>query len=223
MRASLHHVGESRTPVAIIDNVWGDTALLVELAASLGSFPPATNSYPGLRRTIGRGDDGALAYVNRLLERAAPFVCKAFGVAGFRLGEASFSLITTPPSSLAAQQRAPHFDCLEGDRLALLHYLVPTAGTAFYRHRATGVERVTSETADRYVGIAKMQAASTAARYVLGSNDNYEQIGMVRGMRDRLAIYPGNILHSAIIAPDALLSDDPRVGRITSNIFVNCT
>ena len=223
MRASLHHLGELRTPVVTVDNVWGDTAPLVEIAASLGSFPPATNSYPGLRRTIGSSDGSALAYVNTLLERVASYVCQAFGVAAFRIGEASFSLITTPPGDLAAQQRAPHFDCLESDRLALLHYLVPTAGTAFYRHRATGVEQVTAETVEQYLGIAKAQAAATPARYVEGSNGYYEQIGMIEGLRDRLAIYPGNILHSAVIAQDASLSADPRVGRITANIFVNCT
>ena len=223
MRASLHRIGESQTPLVTIDDVWGDTSSLIDIAARLGPYPPATNSYPGLRRTISRGDDSALAYVNALLERAAPCVCQAFGVTSFRIGEASFSLITTPPGGLAEQQRAPHFDCLEGDRLALLHYLVPTGGTAFYRHRATGVEQVTAETVERYVGIAKTEAAATPARYVHGSNDYYEQIGMVDGLRDRLAIYPGNLLHSAVIAHDAPLSNDPRVGRITSNIFVNCT
>jgi hypothetical protein len=222
MRAALHHIGASRTPVVTIDDVWGDTAPLIEIAAGLGTFPPATNSYPGLRRTIGRGDEGAFAYVDALLERVAPHMCQAFSVAGFRISEASFSLITTPGADLAAPQRAPHFDCLESTRLALLHYLVPTAGTAFYRHRATGLEQVTAATVAGYVDIAKAQAAAAPARYVGGSNDYYEQIGMIEGYRDRLAIYPGNILHSAVIAPDAALSDDPRAGRITANIFVNC-
>jgi hypothetical protein len=223
MRASLHHLGETRTPVVTIDDFWGDTDSLIEIAAGLGTFPAAANSYPGLRRAIGRGDEAAFAYVNTLLERAAVYICQAFGVTGFRIAEASFSLITTPANDLAVQQRAPHFDCVEGSRLALLHYLVPTAGTAFYRHRGTGIEQVTAETVDRYVGIAKTQAATTPARYVGGSNDHYEQIGMVEGYCDRLAIYPGNLLHSAIISPDVTLSDDPRAGRITSNIFVNCT
>jgi hypothetical protein len=222
MRASLHHLGDTRTPVVTIDDVWGDTAPLIEIAAGLGSFPPAANSYPGLRRAIGSADEGAFAYVNALLERAAAYICRAFRVTGFRIADASFSLITTPATDLATQQRAPHFDCVESNRLALLHYLVPTAGTAFYRHRATGIEHITADVVERYVDIAKTQAAATPARYVTGSNEYYEQIGMIEGHRDRLAIYPGNLLHSAVIASDASLSDDPRTGRITSNIFVTC-
>lgn len=220
MKAFLHHVGQARVPVVIIDHFWGDTAPILAIAASLRPFPAAPNNYPGLRRVITTRDAQAHAYINAVLERAAPFVCRAFDLEGFRIGEASFSMITTPPGELEPPQRAPHFDSLESNYLACLHYLVPTAGTAFYRHRATGIEEVTAATCEHYVATARGQVAKTAARYIVDSNDHYEKIGYIEGLRDRLAIYPGRLLHSALVTPDLPLSDDPLVGRITTNIFI---
>ena len=43
---------------------------------------------------------------------------------------------------------------------------------------------------------------------------------MVEAKADRVVIYQGSLLHSGIIPPDMPLSDDPRVGRLTANLFV---
>jgi hypothetical protein len=58
------------------------------------------------------------------------------------------------------------------------------------------------------------------AGYIDGSNEHYEQIGAVAGRADRLVVYRGAMLHSGIIPRDATFSADPRVGRLTTNIFV---
>jgi len=219
-RASLLHIGRASVPVVVIDNFWGDTAPILELAAALAPFPPATNNYPGVRRVITSGDRVAYAYIDSVLECAAPYICQAFAMESFQIGEASFSMITTPPGDLAMPQRAPHFDSLENQYLAVLHYLVPTAGTAFYRHRETGIEEVTAANLNAYVATAKAQAAATPPGYILDTNAYYERIGALEGLRDRLVIYPGRLLHSALITPDVPLNDNPRTGRITSNIFI---
>src|SRR3546814_19652522 len=68
-----------------------------------------------------------------------------FGVAGeVRLIDASFSIVATPAEALSVVQRVPHCDAFTADRIALVHYLSPDGGdgTAFFRHRATGVETV---------------------------------------------------------------------------------
>ena len=54
-------------------------------------------------------------------------------------------MVTAKPSELRAAQRAPHFDSTDQKYYALLHYLrvPPGTGTAFYRQRSTGIERVT--------------------------------------------------------------------------------
>ena len=56
--------------------------------------------------------------------------------------------------------------------------------------------------------------------YVNGSDDHFEQIGAVDGLPDRLVIYRGSLLHSGIIPTDMALSDDPRTGRLTANLFI---
>ena len=132
--------------------------------------------------------------------------------------------MTTPPDKLQAVQRAPHFDSLEQDLLALLHYLrVPKGtGTAFYRHRATAMERITKENFNRFATIAGEELAIRSPDWgcTSGSDEYFEQIGSLETVPDRLIIYHGSLLHSGIIPKGMKLSADPREGRLTANLFV---
>lgn len=222
MTPKLLRLGAARSPVVVIDDATGAAREIVRLAASLAPFPKAKdNLYPGLRRMLGPADGDAFAYVERTLESLAPFIGGAFGFDSFTLSEASFSLVTAPPETLAPAQRAPHFDSVDPNYLAILHYLsdTPASGTAFYRHRATSVEEVGPGDLDRYVETARRENAE-AGGYVCGSNKHYEQIGAVESKQDRIAIYRGCLLHSGTIPPELTLSGDPARGRLTANIFV---
>ena len=54
-----------------------------------------------------------------------------------------------------------------------------------------------------------------------GSGDEaYEQIGAVRSVPGRVAIYRGGLLHSGMIPPTMSFSEDPREGRLTLNVFM---
>src|SRR4029077_20409681 len=88
-----------------------------------------------------------------------PFIGGAFEVGGFDLHEASFSVVTTPPGQLQEVQRRPHFDSSDQNLLALLHYLrVPReSGTAFYRHRSTGIERITNGNLKRFLDASERE------------------------------------------------------------------
>lgn len=127
--------------------------------------------------------------------------------------------MTTLPDALDPAQRAPHFDSTDPDHLALLHYLSDTPGTAFFRQRATGIELVDQGNVDAFVSTARRVNGGLTG-YTCGSNRHYEQIGQVEGVRDRLAIYRGAMLHSGLIPPGMTFSADPRAGRLTTNIFV---
>jgi hypothetical protein len=215
---SLRRVGAVQAPVVVVDDFTGDPRAIVDLAAAMAPFPPAPSHYPGRRRPIARSDP-ADAYVERALRAAAPFIAGAFDATRFDLVEASFSLVTAAPHALSPPQRAPHFDATDPGYLALLHYLSDTPGTAFYRQRATGIERVDEGNAARFVAAARIQNASRIG-YIAGSDGQFEQIGMVEGRADRLVIYQGSLLHSGLIPADTTLSDDPRTGRLTANFFV---
>lgn len=219
----MRHVGESRSPVVIIDEFSGRVGELVEIATGLAPFPPATNFYPGLRRVIASDDRLADAYVEQSLRDAAQFVAGAFELDHFDLVEASFSIVTHASCDLLPLQRAPHFDSTEAGYLALLHYLnVPQpTGTAFYRQRATGIEVVTQDNAARFIDVAALaHAAHPASGYIAGPTDAYEEIGRVEARPDRLLIYSGSLLHSGLIAPEVEHSPDPRGGRLTANFFI---
>ena len=224
MKPELRHVGTSGTPVVVIDNFSGELERILEIAAALAPYPSHPNYYPGVRRIITRADDAADKYVEETCQRAAQFIAGAFDIERFDLLEASFSIVATAPNMLAPPQRAPHFDTVDEKHLALLHYLrVPaSSGTAFYRQRSTGIERVTDSNVDEFVRNAKSAAVklSAGAGYIQGSDDYFEQIAAVEAIADRLIIYPGSLLHSGIIPPDMALSADPRKGRLTANLFV---
>lgn len=219
MKPELRRVGEAQSPVVVVDDFTGAVDEVVELAAAMAPFPTSAGTYyPGLRQPIAIGDV-AYGYVERLLQAAGPFIGGGFDVDTFDLLAASFSMVTTAPGALDPAQRAPHFDSTDPDYLAVLHYLSDTPGTAFFRQRSTGIELVDDRNVDRFVATAR-RVNGDLSGYTAGSNQHYEQIGQVEGVRDRLAIYRGSMLHSGIIPPDMAFSADPRLGRLTANIFI---
>lgn len=225
MKPQLQRVGNSQSPVVIIDDFSGDPENVAAVADALAPFPPSKgNQYPGVRRMIGEADADAYAYVLNTCEKAAPFVGGAFDVQGFDLDEASFSVVTTLPDQLQPAQRVPHFDSSEQRLIAVLHYLrVPAGtGTAFYRHRSTGIERITRQNLDRFVSVAEKELASgpNPRGYMQGSDEVFEQIGRVEAVPDRLIMYHGSLLHSGFIPPGMTFSADPRKGRLTANLFI---
>lgn len=225
MKPELRRVGATQSPIVVIDDFSGDVAAIIAMAESLAPFPHVRSGYyPGLRRMIERTDTEADAYVERTCEVAGQFIAGAFDFDSFDLIEASFSIVSTEPEDLRPAQRAPHFDSPDPAHLALLHYLrVPAAsGTAFYRQRATEIERVTDANVDEFVAVATRSAAALphGAGYIQGSDPFYEQIGVVEAVPDRLVIYQGSLLHSGIIPDGVPLSADPREGRLTANLFV---
>lgn len=222
MTPRLLRVGQSQSPVVVVDDVSGDVAGIVAMAAALAPFPQIPGShYPGVRHVLSPGDGPAHAYATALLQAVAPFIGGAFEVDGFDWIEGSFSMVTAAPATLSPVQRMPHFDAVDPDYLAVLHYLSETrgSGTAFYRQRATRIERVTPANRDAFIAAARRDGAGLSG-YTNGSNAAFEQIGMVEAKTDRLVIYQGCLLHSGIIPPDMAFSDDPRIGRLTTNLFV---
>jgi hypothetical protein len=213
-------IGQQHTRVATLDSYLGQVGHIRQIARAMSPFPPAQNHYPGLRRVITTADTLAFSYIDAVLKRAAPIIAAVYGIQGFDLLQASFSMVTTPPSKLSPLQRAPHFDTLDPHYLAIMHYLTDTAGTAFYRHRATGIEVMTPAAVENYIAIARAQAEAARSAYIVASTAAYEQIGFVAGAQDRLIIYPGRLLHSGLITNDTIFSDDPLAGRLTTNIFV---
>ena len=225
MKPELRRFGNSESPVVVVDDFSGDVEAVARIADALAPYPDVDRGYyPGVRRLISRDDVEADAYVERTCRDAAQFIAGAFDFERFDLVEASFSIVSAKPTDLALRQRAPHFDSTDQNYLAILHYLrVPSnSGTAFYRQRVTGIEKITELNVSTFVPVAQAEAGklSPDSGYILGSDESYEQIGAVEAVADRLLIYQGSLLHSGIIPKEMTLSTDPREGRLTANLFV---
>jgi hypothetical protein len=225
VKPQLLRFGHSQSPVVVIDGFSGNGEAVAALADALAPFPPIDGHYfPGRRRVITEADAEAHAYLHEACRVAAPFIGGAFAVSGFELAEGSFSIVTVKPAELVPIQRTPHYDSPEQNIFAMLHYLrvPPGSGTAFYRHRATAIERVTLANVGRFTPIARAEGLKLAedSGYMRGSDAFYEQIGAVEAVPDRMIIYHGSLLHSGIIPPEMSFSADPREGRLTANFFL---
>ncbi|RHW17570.1 hypothetical protein D1610_08930 [Sphingomonas gilva] len=214
-------IGNEREPVLAIDGLLRDPAALVEFADA-ADFAPAhgpAGGYPGLRAPA------PLDYVGNVVRSLTPLIARAFGLGPVEptRAECFLSLVTLPPGDLHPTQRLPHIDTVDPLQFALLHYLCgpPHGGTAFYRHEATGFERITADRRAAFeAAVAREAAESPAAGYLTGNRDGYVQTGRIDAAFDRLVIYRSQLLHSGQITAPEALSADPRRGRLTANIFV---
>ena len=215
---SIERVGDDGIPVVIIDDFVPRADLLADDAAML-NFTPMGVHYPGVRAVV------APALVRRFVDPLAPLIAEIFGVRDCRVVDALYSLVTTPPEALTPIQRLPHFDGVEPERLALLHFLggAQGSGTAFYRHRATGFETVTAGRLTAYERALENEVRDHGvpdAAYITGDTDIFDEIGLFEGRYNRALLYPSNVLHCARIPVALNLSGDPAAGRLTVNTFL---
>lgn len=220
-RVEVFTIGAAATPVLVVDGLLTGGLELVEHAAqgaTLASVKAGTNFYPGVRAPAPQ------PYVQALVRTLRPHMTEVFGVpAGGRAGvTCALSMATTPASQATLVQRLPHIDTTDPYQLAVLHYLCPAehGGTAFYRHRETGLEVVEAARSRGFMATLMGQMAETpiGPGYTRDSNALFEKIGAVEAAFDRIVVYPSRLLHAGIL-PDTPASLDPRTGRLTVNTF----
>ncbi|WP_100658586.1 DUF6445 family protein [Alteromonas flava] len=219
----LSQVGEQKTPVFILDNFLENQASsLIETCNSM-HFDNASTYYPGIRAKL--PDE----YVLHVAQALIPVLRKIYVIPAnysVEFFDSFFSLVTCEPENLTKEQQIPHFDGTDQYRFALLHYLNPNphGGTALFQHKPTQIERVTEQNVNQYLSSVSAyfnQQGSPTGRYIDDSNQQFNKIGEIPYMPNRLAIYPGNLLHSGVINPSTDIDENPRTGRLTANIFLN--
>lgn len=215
-------VGLEREPVLSVGRVLEQPDALVDYAAEETSFAPAwgpSGGYPGVRAPA------PLNYVGKLVRALDPFIRRAFALTHVKMAraECNFSMVTLPPDRLRPLQRIPHVDTTDPLQFAILHYLCgpDKGGTAFYRHRATGFETLTPERIDLFEQTRDRELREAGDGYIVADSTHYQQTAAFDAQFDRVLIYRSRVLHSGQIPADATLSDDPREGRLTANIFLN--
>jgi hypothetical protein len=220
----VHTVGKAETPVIVIDEFGQDLTDLIANACDSAEYgPDATSMYPGLRARLPK------SYTRTVLKQLYRLFFGVYSIPtnlGMKAVNASYSLITTPETGLKPGQCRPHIDSTRPHYLAILHYLNegPFCDTGLFRHRETGLERITEDRLDEFNRSRKAYAAvhgQDERAYVKGSNDQYELYHRIEYRPNRLAVYPGSLLHSGLVDPAVDVNPDPRSGRLTANIFVD--
>lgn len=222
-KVSVQSLGSSRSSLLIIDNALQNADAIRDYACQHGQFDtPEATQYPGLNARLPVGFMTPVAKALRLL------LAPAFGVPVQQsvTCHGYFGLVTLPPDALSKVQVMPHVDLIGHQRLAVLVYLCDASqgGTAFYRHKTSALERLTGENFTAYTAAINAEMAEDAMpqTYVQDDHPRFERIGFTESKYNRLVVYNSNLLHSGMVNPD-LLSRDPRLGRLTMNIFISAT
>jgi hypothetical protein len=217
---SIKRIGREGQPLVVIDNFFPHAETL-RAVAQASSFGPARNLYPGIRAPL---PDGYWSETQvRLCET---IIARAFDLKGaMTIIDSSFSMVTTPCDQLSVGQRLPHADAFDPQQIALVHYLVDdfTEGTAFYRHRSTGLQAITQATRRTYFQTVEDELhrhGPPACRYIRGDTQLFDQILEVESKFNRAVLYRGQQLHSGAIGPHTRLSSDPAKGRLTVTAFM---
>lgn len=224
MPPDIQSVQVGEHAIVLIDNFLVDPQALVEIAGR-SAFAP----YPGVAERKGYPGIRAIApadYSASLTALMEPLIRQNFAVPeelALRKAECAFSLTTMPPADLGPLQRTPHFDASTPHHMAVLLYLCGEehGGTAFYRHKATGIQQVTAENREHFLDVYydELNARPPAQRYFDDSDVSFEFLGMMPARFNRLVVYRGSLLHSAIVNPRLSINADPRKGRLTLNSF----
>lgn len=229
MKINVETVGNEGNKIVVIDDVCPYPNDLRELATSMAPYEMqgAENYYPGIRRNFSLNDKIAMSYIDNLMKHIEGPLCEIFGYSKFRVHKGSFSLVTLKPDELSQIQRMPHFDFVETNRFAILHYLAHSSsgGTAFYRHKSTGFEYISAERKQKYISTVtdEIKSYPLEESYINKSSALFDQTAAFDDNFNRILVYKSGVLHSGNISPDANLSADPKIGRLTTNLFAEAT
>ncbi|MEE4318118.1 MAG: DUF6445 family protein [Erythrobacter sp.] len=216
--ARITHFSSQNHRLVAVDGLLENASHAVS-QAFLQKFARITPQYPGVRAPL--APEVCAAWLDRL----GPLLARWFDAPGTLWEmQAWYSLVTTPPAGLAPIQRLPHVDGTDPRQIAMMLYLHRTGhgGTAFFRHRSTGLEALTQADYPRYAAALQADVARTGlppAAYTTDGAPHFERIHAVPGHFNSAVFYRGNILHSGVIDNDTPLSADPHEGRLTINAF----
>jgi hypothetical protein len=213
-------IGKEDNIVFIADNVLANPEALLELAcdAPFGA-PPPKSRYPGLVAPLPD------AYVKMLRNELQYPMAHLFGLPGHvpMPVYGFFGLATVPAGDFVPAQTAPHTDATRLNSFASVHYLSHQSfgGTAFYRHKATGFELISPIRSDKFARVRREELAGAEGQPPSAVEDLYEEIDYVEPRFNRLVFYRAGQLHRSKLDSGALLTSDPRTGRLTANLFFN--
>ena len=197
---------DGRVPYLMIDGILADPSALRAAALAL-PFSAGTAHYPGRVARFPPGDASLTDFLRKLVDLVTreylprlPPLPGGQRLARVRGVDTDFAITDTHPSELSASQREPHVDAVPVFGLLYLNER-PRGGTLFFKPRG------------------QAPGASGRSGYPR-SDQQLEVCGHIEGRFNRLAIYPGFILHSGEIGGDWIEGDDRFTSpRLTQRIM----
>jgi hypothetical protein len=218
MQVRIDHVGSLHAPVIVVEDVWPDPQALLDEAARRTDYTPRSLYYPGVR------SNAAPEYARSIVASLKDVITSTFQLTDeLVITDSTFSITATPADKLVPFQRVPHFDSVDQNRIALLHYLCDQGGTSFYRHRSSGVEIVTADVQEEYISRVNAEVKEHGmppAQYVEGTTSLFERTAKYDAVFNRALIYRGSMLHSVNVPPGFVPDLNPRTARLTLNTFL---
>ena len=202
-KATMQLLG-GRIPILLVDGVFNEPEQLRAVALDLSYSEPGT-AYPGRIAELEPNDRSLQLFLGKVLQlvneeylpRVPPISADGQPIKRFRNIHADFAITDLHPDELHPTQRKPHIDPVAMFGLVYLNPQ-PRGGTLFFDRATTdGGE----EPSDGYFSVGDAE---------------FRPIGRIEGVFNRLAIYPGFILHSGEIAGEWIRSDERFVApRLT--------
>ena len=185
---------DGQIPVLAVDGIFDDPRRVREAALAL-DYGPGTAHYPGRTARFPPGDaalEGFLRKVVSLVEREylprLPALPDGRSLSRVRGIDTDFAITDRHPDELDAEQRKPHID------------FVPVFGLIYLNEEERGGTLF-------YKALSSKPPATAEKGYPAASYPGLELAGRIEGRFNRLAIYPGFILHSGEIEGNWIASD----------------
>jgi hypothetical protein len=217
---SMMTVGREKSPVVIIDDYLSDPHKFRTGVWADHRFERANTFYPGVISGMNSSVSAVMIAALRIV------LDQVFGLPrDCSLGwSGMYAIASIPPERLARRQTIPHADDISLFQVASVLYLFEEdmGGTAFYRQRRTGFERIIE---DRRAVYEKCVDEECSARermqpnYVGTMDRDYECVGSVPSKFNRMILYPSNLLHSGLVDQRAI-ARPLHQGRLTANLFI---
>jgi len=173
-------------PVVLVDGFYERPDDVRAAALTLPFRKPTHQPYPGklaqippnpsLRHAV----ESVTYFANTEFLPRAPIRQHGNLVASLRVVDTDFAVVDMHPDELEPVQRKPHVDPVPVFGLVYLNH-EDRGGTLFFQQIADGPEEV-------------------GPGYLTHSNEHFELLGKIEAKFNRLAIYPGFVLHSGEIA-----------------------
>ena len=210
--------------IFIVDDFLDSLAPVLKFSYDVAYFNPmfADGSFfPGMR------DHMPTPYIRMLQEffeqKILPQINSEASTANFH--KSFLSLVTCKPENLTVEQKMPHVDSCNRNNYAFVHYIssANNGGTSIYKYLP---QQLIEFNESDQATLEKMrqdveQKIDEHCGYIDGSTSVFERVLKIPHVQNRLLIYPGNLLHSANIGSDCVLTANPRAGRLAISTFAS--